>query len=568
MYTNKKNVLELVALMKEHGIKDVVLCPGSRNIPLVRALSNTPYFHCISIRDERSAAFVALGICIREKRPCAVCVTSGSALLNTAPAIAEAFYQKLPLLIISGDRASSWINQMDGQTIEQNKIFTPFIQYETSLPEVFDNNSLWHCNRLCNEALLTLFAEDKGPVHINVPISDPFFAEDTENLPNVRVIQKISLNNFLTTLHNYKKIFIILGQEHETLKFNTQSIQLLKKHVVIIHEHLANVSGNHFIQNIDSLLLALNDQEKNLLQPDLIITLGGHFVSKQLKILLRNKNIAHANIINSNTISDLFCSLTYHIKSNTKDFFQTLIQFLKKNQNTTKINPHFVQHIYTLSQKIKEPILTDYNQISITGSLLKKIKKHDRLYLANSSTVRYAQLFTLPNSPYVQCNRGVNGIEGSLSTFIGASLKRNISTTTPKQNKKINDNSLDFLIIGDLSFLYDMNALYNTNYTNNLRILLINNAGGEIFSNLKGLSMTDKDETFIVAPHHFNVKGIAHDCNLTYLYANNAKSFNKNLKQFLKRDSNTSILFEVITTKKHDITYFKNYIKNLSTLLN
>ena len=170
--------------------------------------------------------------------------------------------------------------------LSKNKIFTPFVKYQISLPEVLNQDTLWHCNRLCNEALLTLFAEDKGPI-FNVPISDPFFTEDVEVLPNVRVIQKISINHFLQNLFNYKKIIIIIGQEHECLKFNKQAIELLKKHFVIVHEHLANVYGNHFIQNIDHLLLTIKDK-KNI-TPDLIITLGGHFVSKHLKSSLEIK---------------------------------------------------------------------------------------------------------------------------------------------------------------------------------------------------------------------------------------------------------------------------------------
>lgn len=586
MYTNKQNVLELVSLMQEHNIQNVVLCPGSRDIPIVRTLLKTPFFRCVSVTDERSASFIALGLCIKEKRPCAVVTTSGSALLNTAPAISEAFYQKLPLLVISADRARSWIDQMDGQTIEQNCIFTKFVKYETTLPEILDADTKWHCNRLCNEALLKLFSNDLGPVHINVPISDPFFKEDVETLPKCRVIKKGSFKDVFYEISTHKRVLLIIGQQLHTLKFTDENVELLKRNIVISHEHLSNVECNNFVKNFDTLLLSYEDKES--LKPDLVITLGGHFVSKQTRILLRNKNIKHINIVNEDKISDLFCSLALHVNGNSIDFIKALINYLKDHESEEKRD--YTDFVYSLNKKIQEPSLDSFNQISATGLLLKNIKSFDKLCLANSSTVRYASLFALNSRPYVSVNRGVNGIEGSMSTFIGTSIDFNklknikIDSIHQKFNvlkNKIEDminfdkvgeyeehqDALDFLIIGDLSFFYDMSALFNNLYGNNIRIMLINNEGGEIFSNIKGLSMDERDKEFIVAPHKFKAQGWALSCNLDYLSANDKNSFDEALERFLDRDNDKGIIFEVFCSKDKDIEFFKSYIKTTKDIL-
>ena len=190
MYSDKKNILQLVALLKAHGVRKIVLCPGSRNAAIVHTLANIEDFTCYSVTDERSAGFFAIGLSLQGGGPAAVCCTSGSALLNLHPAVAEAFYQQVPLIVISADRPAAWIGQMDGQTLPQPHVFGTLVKMSVNLPEVHTEEDEWFCNRLINEAILETTHHGKGPVHINVPISEPIYRFTAKTLPEVRVITR------------------------------------------------------------------------------------------------------------------------------------------------------------------------------------------------------------------------------------------------------------------------------------------------------------------------------------------------------------------------------------------
>lgn len=190
MYSDKENVLQLVALAKAYGIEKVVLSPGSRNSPLIHSFACDPGFQCYSIVDERSAGFFALGLIMQSRQPVAICCTSGTAVLNLGPAVAEAFYQRLPLVVITADRPTAWIGQMDGQTLPQPHIFGPLVKHSVQLPECTNTESRWYCNRLINEALSAINHHGYGPVQINIPLSEPLFNYTVERLPEVRKITR------------------------------------------------------------------------------------------------------------------------------------------------------------------------------------------------------------------------------------------------------------------------------------------------------------------------------------------------------------------------------------------
>ena len=190
MYTDNKNILQLAALLEAYGITRVVLCPGSRNAPIVHTLSNHPGFVCHAMTDERSAGYFALGLALNSGKPVAVCCTSGTALLNLHPAVAEAFYQKVPLIVISADRPAAWIGQMDGQTLPQPEVFRSLVKKSVNLPEIHTEEDEWFCNRLINAALLETNHHGNRPVHITVPVSAPLFNSTTEATHKVRVITR------------------------------------------------------------------------------------------------------------------------------------------------------------------------------------------------------------------------------------------------------------------------------------------------------------------------------------------------------------------------------------------
>ena len=190
MYSDKRSILQLAALLKAHKIRKIVLCPGSRNAAIVHTLANIEDFTCYSVTDERSAGFFAIGLSLQGGGPAAICCTSGSALLNLHPAVSEAFYQQIPLIIISADRPAAWIGQMDGQTLPQPNVFGNLVKMSVNLPEVNTDEDEWYCNRLINEAILETNHHGKGPVHINVPLSEPIYRFTAKTLPEARVITR------------------------------------------------------------------------------------------------------------------------------------------------------------------------------------------------------------------------------------------------------------------------------------------------------------------------------------------------------------------------------------------
>ena len=248
MYTDKKNILQLVALLQAHGITKIVLCPGSRNIPIVHTLSNHPDFTCYAVTDERSAGYFAIGLTLNGGKPAAICCTSGTALLNLHPAVAEAFYQNVPLVVISADRPAAWIGQMDGQTLPQPGVFQSLVKKSVNLPEIHTDEDEWYCNRLINEALLEMNHHGKGPVHINVPISEPLFQFTTDTLPEVRVITRYQglnvydrdYNDLIDRMNKYQKRMIIVGQMNLIYLFEKRYTKLLYKHFAWLTEHIGN----------------------------------------------------------------------------------------------------------------------------------------------------------------------------------------------------------------------------------------------------------------------------------------------------------------------------------------
>ena len=514
MYSNKKNIQQLLSLMEQHQIVDVVISPGSRNMPLAVSFASNSMFHCHPVTDERSAGFYAIGLSISLHKPVAVCITSGSALLNLASSVSEAYYQRVPLLVISADRPQAWIGQMDGQTLPQTGVFGTLIKKEVSLPEPQNETDAWYCNRIINEALIELQHRTDGPVHINVPITEPFFECSTPTIPTERVIHR---NHPYTEIwDNAQKPLIIIGQLHHTEAREIQPL-LSKLQCPIICEHLANLmSDSNFIANADCLL---NGKPDDSLQPDLVIYMGGHIVSKRLKHWIRRIQPTHCwRIDPSGECTDTFQCLTNIIEKDNRSFLLSLNAKKENNSYLTLWQTESRQKETSLSK-----IAFTYSSLSIVQQVMERIPEHTALLLANSSMVRYAQLFPLrANDVIVACNRGVNGIDGTLSAAVG------FASAQPDRTC--------FLLIGDLSFFYDMNGLWNTELPQNLKIILINNQGGEIFRVLPGLEKNTECERFVMAQHHTKAKGWIESIHATYLEANDADSSEKSLNELFNNN--------------------------------
>lgn len=552
MYTDKKNILQLVALLKAHRIQKIVLCPGSRNIPIVQTLVNIPEFTCYPVTDERSAGFFALGLALNGGSPAAICCTSGTALLNIHPAVAEAFYQQVPLVVISADRPAAWIGQMDGQTLPQPGVFGSLVKKSVNLPEVQSEEDEWYCNRLINEALMELDHHGKGPVHINVPISEPFFKLPVTELPEARVItryQGLNVYNkdyqpLIDRLNRYQRRMVVVGQMNLIYLFDKKYTKMLYKHFAWFTENISNqtIPGMP-IRNIGPLLCSMDFEAQQKMRPELLITYGGHIISKRLKkFLRRHPPVEHWHVAADGQVADLFGSLTTVIEMDPFEFLEKIAPMM---DNRT---PEYPRTWENLSKNIPQAVFP-YSEMSAIGKIIHHLPSSCSLHLANSSTVRYAQLFPLPKDVEVLSNRGTNGIEGSLSTALG------YATASDK---------LNFIFIGDLSFFYDMNALWNANYGSNVRILLLNNAGGEIFHALPGLEMQDNSRRFITAIHRTSARAWAEDRGFRYLSAHNEDELNQAAEIFTQPSITPQpLLLEVFTEKDQDIEHLKTYYHNL-----
>jgi len=513
MYSNKESVNILTSLLVAHGVRHAVCCPGSRNAPIVHNLTECPDIMCYPITDERSAGFYALGMsqCLQE--PVAVCVTSGTALLNLAPAVAEAYYQHARLVVISADRPLAWIDQQDGQTLPQSDALGRFVRKAVSLPEPHDDESRWYCNRLINEALL----EKHAPVHINVPISEPFFDFCVATLPEERKIELLPADISNQTLSHVCRMFV-------------QSKRPLL------------IAGQPMNPGYDEAVCLIGDDESYV--PDLVLYIGGSIVSKRLKRFLRKAK--ETWVVNATgEVTDTFMNLTRVIQGDAA-VVEDQIRFLLEQQ------PHpFVQKWETLLAKVRahaaayQPVYSEMATVKCFESQITIHSSLSTIHYANSTAIRLANIFAQHS---VYCNRGVNGIDGSLSTAAGFSC--------------VTDDSV-FCVIGDLSFFYDQNALWNQNLRGNFRILLLNNGKGGIFNLLKGLEQSPARDQFVAAEHHTSAEGICQQNNVKYLKAANMEELQQGISTLLNMESSRPVLLEVFTDPAEDERVFKDYYKTL-----
>jgi len=553
MYSDKKSVLQLVSLLKAHGITRVVLSPGSRNAPLIHSFAADSDFTCYSVVDERSAGFFALGVAQAEQLPVAVCCTSGTAALNLGPAVAEAYYQQLPLLVITADRPQAWIGQTDGQTIPQERLFGSLVHRSVQLPEVKDAEEEWHCNRLINEALLSLDNNgSSGPVHINIPLSEPLFSFSSEQLTKVRVIRRSKPTftlpqeeeeAYATRFRRSAKKMIIVGQVPPGHGLSEHLLKLTHDQgVVVLADRLSNIPAGTF-DRFDALLRTAGEEELRDLTPELVIMLGGHLTSKRLKQFIRKADISELwHITTSGEVSDTFQKLTDIIRCEPVDFLLRLAM-LPVDKGETGFREAWVKAVATIT-----PPTPSFSDLQVAGSFLLQLPEGAALHLANSNSVYLTQLFDLPAGVELFCNRGTNGIEGSLSTAVGyaAASKR-----------------LTFLLTGDLSFFYDMNALWNRHLSPSLRILVNNNGGGGIFHTLPGLNSSQTLDEFVAAAHTSEAGTWAEQQGFRVLTARNREELQQQLPHFMNSEGDKPVLLEVFTSMEENRKEIASYYEQL-----
>ena len=561
MYSNKENVNILTSLLLEYGVSDAVVCPGSRNAPIVHNLSVCEAIRCRPVTDERSAAFYALGLSIATRRPTVVCVTSGSALLNVMPAVAEAAYQHVPLVVISADRPLQWIDQLDGQTIPQSDALGRFVRKAVQLPEPHNDEERWLCRRLVNEAMHLATCRQGAPVHINVPISEPLFEFNIEQLPQLsrfnyikRAVTKDASMDMPDAFHKAKRPMIVIGQlAHGTVSHET--IRSLSEKYVVMSEPLSNPSYMtiHFdeaIRYIVSDNSSINDDEddKTAYYPDYVIYVGDTLVSKPARRFLRNAKAPSCLITpDAADIHDPLMTLTDIVECDTDSINALLASLCDAPDTDERCRFHDRwQSFLDAYAAHADAYAPEYSQMATVKYFEEQLADLDIdicVHYANSSAVRLACIYA---QHYVWCNRGVNGIEGSLSTAAGFSLATHDMTVC---------------VIGDLSFFYDQNALWNSNLRGNLRIILLNNRGGGIFRQLPGLSDSPAADDLVMASHENTAQGICTQNDIGYLSAKSMDEMQIGIVTLLTRESERPMLLEVFTDSNDDVKVLEKYFK-------
>ncbi len=555
MYPKHKSVLQLVSLLKAHGIKRYVISAGSRHKQIEIALGCDPYFEIYSVVDERSASFFALGLIQKYNEPVGILCTSGTASANYCSAICEAYYQHLPLLVVTADKPPRIQDQQEDQMIHQIGQYASIAKFTTNLPEINSPADEWHLNRLINEALLELNHHGKGPVHINIPIQSYEDTFDVNELPKCRVINRFdyATNKEINAKNSEylldKKIMVVLG---EGQPMTTEQYAILDSFVkkydsILLADKMSNCHHENILENSLPTLLALSNADVEELKPNIIITCRANYsFNDAFKSFVRKcgSGIEHWYVSPSGKVVDPFKSLSTIYEMDEFDFMARMV-----NATDRKVQAFDYSETWKLiSSSIEEPQF-DFCHITAVGKLLKAIPQESCVQLANSHTVRMAQFFDIDSSVKVFCNRGTDGIDGSMSTAVGFSAP---------------SDQLVFLLIGDLSFFYDMNALWNVHLNNKIRIMLVNNGGGSILTvPACNYPKDSKVPAYIKARHNVTAKAWVEDRGFKYYSASNMEELNRGISALTKVDNDAPVFLEVFTDNDSDFKSVSTYFSTI-----
>ncbi len=544
-------IYDIAELCARKGVTQTVLCPGSRCAPLTLAFSRHDDITVRTFSDERSAAFIASGIAHQTQSPAILVCTSGSAAYNFAPAVAEAYFQEIPLLVFTADRPKEWIDQLDGQTIRQTNIFGVHVKKSFTLPEDYEHpDAVWFIHRVINEAINLAQEFPKGPVHINAPFREPLYPAKGEKISfskNLKVIQSNSVaqhisadevKEFNKRLNGFSKILILAGQndfDDDLAKAVEKFTQA--KHAAVVGDVLSNLhSRQNVIRYSDTFLGSCDEYVKRSLQPELLITFGKSIISKNTKLFLRKyKAKEHWHIQPFDSSADTFQSLTEIIRCNPKEFFKALIpsETEKKFDTQKKENFKLVweaeEHrtIRSMNSYFKS---SSFSEISFVKEFILQLPSRCNLHLANSMAVRYANLVGIEAGKkgiHVYANRGASGIDGCTSTAVGHALC---------------NEAPNFLITGDMAFFYDRNAFWHNYLLPGLHVLVLNNHGGIIFNMIDGPGNVPELNEFFVTEQKLTAQHLCGEYDFEHLHVDSPKKLKNSLKDFFIFNSKTKIL--------------------------
>lgn len=544
MSTTKTNCRIIADVLAAHGVKNIVCSPGSRNAPMLLAADSLPGVRTHVVIDERSAAFVALGIAQISRQPVALICTSGTAMLNYAPAVAEAYYQGLPLIVVSADRPERWIDQDDSQTIRQPGALGNFVKKSYDIPDFAadDKDMAIYADREANDAMITAMRRRRGPVHINVRLNEPLTRGERLPHGNPRIIRCLEADDILPkeTVREMaekaadKKILVVAGFMLPDARLNKALLRFMAlPNVYVMHETISNLHLPKRHSAVDVILSTLSEEVKESLRPDIIITLGGALVSRAVKELLRSyQGIEHWAVGHSHNTVDCFNSLSLRIDAEPARFFSMLGKYINKQRPESDYN-----HCWSVARK--EAVSSHNRFVASCGwsdlkacqIIFDALPEDCNVQLSNGTAVRYAQLCInrMPHGCY--CNRGVSGIDGCVSTAVGAAMAYPDTTV---------------LLTGDMSMAYDIGALSLFDIPERLKIIVLNNQGGGIFRFIPSTRTLPEREQYFCAQPRLPLDKIAPAYGIEYYRASSQQQLQNILPIFLSPSLSPSLL-EIVT---------------------
>lgn len=546
-----ESIIEIASLCYRKGIADVVICPGSRCAPLTLAFTRQTGLTVRTFNDERSAGFVALGIAQQTRKPVALLCTSGTAAYNFAPAVAEAFFNQVPLLVFTADRPREWIGQQDGQTIYQSDIYGRHVKQSLELPQEYEHeDDWWAIGKTINVAINSAMEEPAGPVHINAPFREPLYFGPNETTPGVRTLPLVNTvsarhelpadarNELTARWGEFHNILVVAGQHANDPSLVSRVERFAGfRSVPLVSDVVGNLHGApNAILHADAFLGQASHDLKKSLQPDLLVTFGRSVVSKNLKQFLRQWPAKeHWHIQPSGAVADTFQHLTKVVRTSPNHF----LDLIATNENRESFEGQKQLNYYKFWEieerrtvsSIEEFFTRDeLGEFELVYHVLKALPSNCNLHLANSLSVRYANSIGLRQNladVSVFANRGTSGIDGCTSTTVGHALS----------NQKLN-----FLITGDVAFFYDRNAFWHNYGLTNLRIVLLNNHGGAIFKIIDtGKDLPESDE-FFVTHQKLNARKTCEEFGFEHILLDGRRKLNNALKNFMDPEPVVKIL--------------------------
>lgn len=546
----------LADLLIAHGVRNVVLSPGSRNAPVIMALARRDELMCHVVIDERSAAFIALGMCAQSGRPVALVCTSGTALLNYAPAVAEAFYRQQPLIVVSADRPEEWIDQDDSQTLWQQDALKPYVKRSCDVgARLGFENGPWWANRMINDVLIEAVSGRRAPVHINIRLDAPLDRQAEYDCGSARVIRKLKsstkmsvaqIRDIANEIASPRKVMVIAGFMMPDHKLNRAMVRLAsRQNVVVLTETISNLHSPEFVSRIDSVLCRMNEREKSMMQPDLIITIGGALVSRHIKEWMRRiDNVEHWHVGESHTTVDCFKKLSLRVDMPADSFMSQLASVMPQDVSPS----HYSEDWHELagrSAEIHDRYIehVPWSDMRAFSYIIRHLPSSVNLHLSNGTSVRYAQLMDCRHLHRCDCNRGVSGIDGCTSTALGASvIYRGVTV----------------LISGDMSFQYDLGALSSTLLTPRFKMIVMCNGGGGIFRFIKATSEIPERDEYFVAETRLPLADICSGYGIKFFEARCEKELADIWPGFIGEDAMPALL-AVYTSGEISADVLRNY---------